>query len=114
MIATHDTVHTTTLPRFDELVELHYPFVFHFAVSLCNRPETALKLTQRTFHQALDRSRDLPIPSNVRSWLFTILLREYLEIRPRNARARRTSRTPRTRIVTPSVELVLEGDPQLN
>jgi DNA-directed RNA polymerase specialized sigma24 family protein len=101
-------VHTTTLPRFDKLVELHYPSLFHFAVRLCNKPETALKLTQRTFRLALERSHDLPVPSNVRSWLFTILFREFLELRPRNRRP------PLTRIVAPHVELVLEGNPQLN
>ena len=74
---------TTGMPRFDKLVELHYPSLFHFAARLCSSPENALELTQRTFHVALDRSRDLPVPTNVRAWLFAILFHEYLERRPR-------------------------------
>ena len=81
---------TTRMPRFDKLVELHYPPLFHFATRLCSSPENALELTQRTFHVALNRSRDLPVPTNVRAWLFAILFREYLEHRPRVRHVRPT------------------------
>jgi DNA-directed RNA polymerase specialized sigma24 family protein len=74
---------TTIAPRFNQLVEQHYQPLFRFAVSLCGRPETALELTQRTFHRALEGNGSLPARSNVKQWLFTILFLEFLEIRPR-------------------------------
>jgi len=96
---------TSVLPRFEKLVELHYPSLFHFAVRLCSSPENALTLTQRTFHVALDRSRDLPVPTNIRAWLFAILFREYLERRPR---------APHFRMGTPAFERTLESQLHLN
>jgi DNA-directed RNA polymerase specialized sigma24 family protein len=74
---------TTIAPRFNQLVEQHYQPLFRFAASLCGRPETALELTQRTFHRALEGNSSLPARSNVKQWLFTILFLEFLEIRPR-------------------------------
>lgn len=44
-------------------------------------------LTQRTFKLALDRSQNLPVPANVRAWLFSLLFHKYLESRPRFYRA---------------------------
>jgi RNA polymerase sigma-70 factor (ECF subfamily) len=102
-------MHTTSpkpLRQFDRLVEFHYSALFNFAVRLSSNPERALELTQRAFRLALERSRELPVPKNVREWLFTILFREFLELRPRRPR--------RPRFAAPRIELVLEGNPQLN
>jgi RNA polymerase sigma-70 factor (ECF subfamily) len=67
----------------DDLLEVYYLPLFRFAVRLCGSPTRALQLTQRTFNLALDRSRDLPVPANIRAWLFSILFRNFLESRPR-------------------------------
>jgi DNA-directed RNA polymerase specialized sigma24 family protein len=72
---------TTTLPQCDKLVELYYQPLFRFAARLVGSPDTALRLTQHTFRMALERSEFLPVPANVRQWLFTILFHEFLERR---------------------------------
>jgi RNA polymerase sigma-70 factor, ECF subfamily len=86
-LATPWFMRKTTLPGFDRLVELHYPSLFHFAVGLSRSPLKAINLTQRTFHKALDRARELPVPKNTRAWLFTILFHEFLEGRTRTHRS---------------------------
>jgi DNA-directed RNA polymerase specialized sigma24 family protein len=71
----------------DDLLEVYYLPLFRFAVRLCGSPTKALQLTQRTFNLALDRSQDLPVPTNVRGWLFSILFHDYLENRSRQRHA---------------------------
>lgn len=67
----------------DHLIEVYYRPLFRFAVRLCGSPARAMELTQRTFRLALDRSQHLPVPANVRGWLFSILFHDFLESRPR-------------------------------
>ncbi|MEW6301927.1 MAG: RNA polymerase sigma factor [Verrucomicrobiota bacterium] len=69
------------LGSFDSLVERHYQPLFRFAVSLCGAPETAMDLTQQTFYVALRRQGQLREPSKFKSWLFSILFREFLQRR---------------------------------
>jgi len=73
--------------RIDNLLEVYYVPLFRFAARLCGSPTRALLLTQRTFNLALDRSQNLPVPANVRAWLFSILFHDFLEHRPRSGRA---------------------------
>jgi len=73
----------TNFSQMDDLLEAYYLPLFQFAVRLCGSPTKALQLTQRTFRLALDRSQDLPVPANVRGWLFSILFHDFLEHRPR-------------------------------
>jgi len=72
----------TNLTQLDNLLEVYYLPLFRFAVRLCGSPTRALELTQRTFKLALDRSQDLPVPKNLRGWLFSILFHDFLETRP--------------------------------
>jgi DNA-directed RNA polymerase specialized sigma24 family protein len=74
---------TTDLSRIEKLVELYYLPLFRFAERLCGSPAGAMVLTQRTFHLAFNLSRTLPVPANVRAWLFAILFHKFLEDRPR-------------------------------
>ena len=74
---------TTKPSQMENLLESYYVPLFRFAARLCGSPTRALLLTQRTFNLAQDRSRDLPVPSNVRAWLFSILFHAFLENRPR-------------------------------
>ena len=78
---------TTELSKIEKLVELYYQPLFRFAVRLCGSPVKALEMTQRTFNLALDRSQSLPVPSNVRAWLFAILFHDFLEHRQQTRRA---------------------------
>ena len=68
--------------RIETPLAPHYQTLFRFAERLCASPERAMKLTQRTLRLALDRSRSLPVPANVRAWLLSILLHQFLETRP--------------------------------
>ena len=74
---------TTAATRFNQLIELYYQPLFRFAASLCGRPETALALTQRTFRRAHHQEVESSAPTDVRRWLFTLLLLEFLEQHPR-------------------------------
>jgi len=78
---------TTALPPIEKLLELNYPPLFHLALRLCGNPATAMRLTQRTFRLAFDFSRTLPVPTNVRAWLYAILFNKFLEEIPRTRRA---------------------------
>jgi DNA-directed RNA polymerase specialized sigma24 family protein len=78
---------TTVLAPIEKLVELYYIPLFGLAMLLCGNPAKAMVLTQRTFRLAFDFSRTLPVPTNVRAWLFAILFNKFLEGIPRAHRA---------------------------
>ena len=68
---------------FEAFVEEHYQAAYRFALSLCCHEADACDLTQQVFciaqakfHQVRDRSKQ-------KSWLFTILSREFLHGRRR-------------------------------
>ena len=71
----------------EKLMELYYPPLFGLAMLLCGNPAKAMMLTQRTFRLAFDFSRTLPVPANVRAWLFAILFNKFMEGIPRSRRA---------------------------
>ena len=68
--------------QIENRLEIYYLPLFHFAERLCGSPTRAILLTQRTVRLALDRSRNLPVPKNLRAWLFTLLFRQFLASRP--------------------------------
>ncbi|MGC3958573.1 MAG: hypothetical protein QM813_11710 [Verrucomicrobiota bacterium] len=68
--------------QIESRLEIYYLPLFRFAERLCGSPTRAILLTQRTVKLALDRSQNLPVPANVRAWLFTLLFRQFLESRP--------------------------------
>jgi DNA-directed RNA polymerase specialized sigma24 family protein len=70
------------LTRIENLLEIYYLPLFRFAERLSGSPMRAILLTQRTFKLAQDRSQNLPVPKNLRAWLFTLLFRQFLETRP--------------------------------
>ena len=74
---------TTVLAPIEKLVELYYLPLFGLAMLLCGNPVKAMVLTQSTFRLAFDFSRTLPVPTNVRAWLFAILFNKFLEGIPR-------------------------------
>ena len=78
---------TTLLVPIEKLMELYYLPLFGVAMLLCGNPAKAMVLTQCTFRLAFDFSRDLPVPANVRAWLFAILFNKFLEGIPRAQRA---------------------------
>ena len=66
---------------------LYYPSLFNLAMRLYGNPAKAMVLTQATFRLAYDFSRTLPVPTNVRAWLFAILFNKFMAGIPRVRRA---------------------------
>ena len=64
---------------FETLVERYYQPVFTFAVRLCGKLDRALELTQHTFCLALSHGSYLERTQSAKSWLFTLLFREFLK-----------------------------------
>ena len=83
-VASHSVMQTAAQSSIEQFVDRYYLPVFRFATRLCDDPERALTLTDRTLRAAVERSRELPVPANVRTWLCSILICRFLENRPRN------------------------------
>ncbi len=75
-------------PEFEELVQAWYDPLYRFAYSLTGRREDALDLTQNVFLKWARKGRSLRNRKKAKSWLFTVLYREFLD------QARRSNRFP--------------------
>lgn len=71
---------------FEGLVNLYYPSLYRFALSLTHQESDASDLTQQTFYVWAKKGHQLQDRSKAKTWLFTTLHREYLQQRRRNAR----------------------------
>jgi RNA polymerase sigma-70 factor, ECF subfamily len=77
-----------TWPTMEELARDYYEVLRRFALRLAGDPDVAADLTQQTFYLALCHEDQLREPQKARSWLYTILHREFLQ------RIRRERRRP--------------------
>ncbi len=84
-------MHANVLAGFDLLIEQYYQPLFNFAVRLSGTPEAALDLTQQTFYLALRKCGQLREPGCIKSWLFTILRRQFLQQRRHESKFRHHS-----------------------
>ena len=71
---------------FEQLVSLLHEPLYRFAFSLTGSEADACDLTQQTFYIWATKGHQLQERSKVKSWLFTILHREFLNIRRRAVR----------------------------
>ncbi len=71
---------------FEQIVLQHYEPLYRFAFSLTRTEADARDLTQQTFYVWATKGRQLRDRSKVKSWLFTTLHREFLNIRRRVVR----------------------------
>jgi len=71
---------------FEQIVSQHYEPLYRFALSLTRTEADACDLTQQTFYIWATKGDQLRDRSKVKSWLFTILHREFLNIRRRAVR----------------------------
>src|ERR1043166_1328853 len=71
---------------FEGLVNLHYVSLYRFALSLTRKESDARDLTQQTFYVWANKGHQLQDASKVKSWLFTTLHREFLELHRRQTR----------------------------
>jgi RNA polymerase sigma-70 factor, ECF subfamily len=66
---------------FDRLVSRYYGPLYQFAFSLTRTEADACDLTQQTFYIWAAKGHQLRDPSKVKTWLFTTLHREFLNMR---------------------------------
>ena len=71
---------------FESLVGRYYSSLYKFAYSLTQAEADACDLTQQTFYIWATKGHQLRDQSKVKSWLFTSLHREFLNIRKRAVR----------------------------
>jgi RNA polymerase sigma-70 factor (ECF subfamily) len=71
---------------FESLVARYYGPLYQFAFSLTQTEADACDLTQQTFYVWATKGHQLRDASKVKSWLFTTLHREFLEIRRKQSR----------------------------
>jgi RNA polymerase sigma factor (sigma-70 family) len=71
---------------FENLVACHYKSLYQFAFSLARAEADACDLTQQTFYIWATKGHQLRDVSKVKTWLFTTLHREFLEMRRRQTR----------------------------
>ena len=72
--------------EFESLVARFYAPLYQFAFSLTRNEADACDLTQQTFTIWATKGHQLRDTSKVKTWLFTILHREFLESRRRQTR----------------------------
>lgn len=73
-------------PDFEQIVDAHYAALYRFAFSLARSEPAAADLTQQTFYLWASRGHQLRDAAKVKSWLFTTLYREFLNLHRREAR----------------------------
>src|SRR5215475_10688337 len=66
---------------FDSLVSQYYGPLYQFAYSLTRTEADACDLTQQTFYIWASKGHQLRDVSKVKTWLFTTLHREFLNMR---------------------------------
>src|SRR6266487_2407966 len=71
---------------FEEIVSQYYEPLYRFAFSLTRTEADACDLTQQTFYIWATKGQQLRDRAKVKSWMFTILHREFLNSRARAAR----------------------------
>lgn len=69
--------------EFEEIVNLHYHRLYQFALSLTHDESDAADLTQQTFLVWANKNHQLEDRSKAKTWLFTILHRDFLNTRRR-------------------------------
>ena len=63
---------------FQQLVDNWYDALYRFALSLSRNGDEAMDLTQQTFARWAEKGHGLRDASKAKSWLFTVLYREFL------------------------------------
>lgn len=71
---------------FQSLIDAWYEPLYRFALSLSRNGDEALDLTQQTFARWAEKGHHLRNADRAKSWLFTVLYREFLDTRRRKQR----------------------------
>lgn len=97
---------------FSKLVDLYYPSLYRFALSLARSQSDACDLTQQTFYMWAKKGHALREAAKAKSWLFTTLYREFLRGRRRGERMTALETVPEKQLeeVTLEPETVTQMD----
>jgi RNA polymerase sigma factor (sigma-70 family) len=95
-------------PDFDSLVTAYYRPLFQFAITLTRDEAEACDLTQQTFYIWANKGHQLRDKSKAKTWLFTTLHRQFLELR------RRHNRFPHFEVESMATELPTVPPPTVN
>ncbi len=68
-----------TQEEFSATVHRWYDPLYRFALALCKDPDNALDLTQNAFQKLAKHSHTLKKQNKVKSWLFSVLHREFID-----------------------------------
>jgi len=68
-----------TRAEFEREAHRWYDPLYRFALSLCNEPEQALDLTQHAFHRLAQKRSKLRRSQSVKTWLFSVLYRSFVD-----------------------------------
>jgi RNA polymerase sigma-70 factor (ECF subfamily) len=71
---------------FEHLATKYYRDLYRFAFSLTRSESDASDLTQQTFYLWATKGSQMRNAANVKSWLYTTLHREFLQVRRRQVR----------------------------
>ncbi len=74
------------MSEFEELVDAHYQGLYRFAFSLSKNPDTAADLVQQTFCIWAQKGHQLRERARAKTWLFTTLHREFLNLARKSKR----------------------------
>src|SRR5690554_1167982 len=72
--------------EFEQIVNTWYDPLYRFAFSLARNADDALDLTQSAFARYAEKGRHIRDGSKAKSWLFTVLYREFISQRRRGWR----------------------------
>jgi len=97
-----------TSDDFDHIVSQHYEPLYRFAFSLTHTEADAADLTQQTFYVWATKGHQLRDRNKVKSWLFTILHRQFLSI------CKRTVRFPHIELCEANEELPVVSPEVIN
>ncbi len=92
--------------EFEDLVQAWYDPLYRFAYSLTGRREDALDLTQNTFLKWARKRQTVRKRHKAKSWLFTVLYREFLD------QARRSTRFPNVELKEEVLQHNEGGEPR--
>lgn len=72
--------------EFEELVDTHYQALYRFGYSLSKNADLASDLVQQTFCIWAEKGHQLKDRSKAKTWLFTTLYREFLNLNRKSKR----------------------------
>ncbi|MEN0045996.1 MAG: RNA polymerase sigma factor [Bacteroidota bacterium] len=75
----------------DQLIRLHQPFIYNVAWKMAHDPNDAMDLTQETLLKVITKLAQFNFKSSFRTWLYRIVVNEFLQTKRRKGEQQFTS-----------------------